>query len=95
MSDFKEPKQAKLVDSKWIDVKVTYRDPNNETPIVKVGGNHVIINGKMTIKHYTMKVDEIVNLPEPFVKDLQSRSHVIKGKKGIPQKVPILSVEIV
>ena len=92
MSDSKT-KVVKLEDSKWIDVIVTYRDPNNETPVVKVGGNNVVIDGKMTIKHYTMQVGEQVTLPECFVKDLEYRSHVIKGRNGLPKKVPILSVE--
>jgi len=85
----------KRPDTEFKKVIVTYRDPNNETPIVKVGGNNVIIDNVMTIKHYTMLVDEIVSLPVTFIEDLKNRSHVIKGKNGQPQKVPILQVETV
>jgi len=94
MSDSKTTTK-KRPDTEFKEVIVTYRDPNNETPIVKVGGNNVVINNKMTIKHYTMKVNEIVSLPVTFIEDLKNRSHVIKGQNGQPKKVPILSVDMV
>ncbi len=85
----------KRPDTEFKEVIVTYRDPNNETPIVKVGGNNVIIDDEMTIKHYTMQVNEVVSLPVTFIEDLKNRSHVIKGQDGQPKKVPILLVEAV
>ena len=83
---------TKLKDTEWKKVKVTYRDPENESVAVKVGGNNVVINGKRVLKQYTLEVDKEVELPVTFIKDLKNRFEMRKKGDEVV-KVPTLLVE--
>jgi hypothetical protein len=72
--------EKKLKDTEFKKVVVTYRDPDNESTAVKVGGNNVIIDGKRVLKQYTVEVGKEVELPVPFIEDLKKR--VEMRKKG-------------
>ena len=83
----------KLQDTEWKKVVVTFRDPDNESKAVKVGGNDVVINGKRVLKQYTIEVGKEVELPVTFIKDLKGRFEVRKKPNGELVEVPTLFVE--
>ena len=83
----------KVEDTKFVAVVISNRNPESEERSCFVGGNNIIINGKPTIKHYTVQLNEEVSLPEPFIKQLKERSMVGKGKDGKIARVPLFVVE--
>jgi len=84
---------AKLKDSVWKKVKVSFRKPEEETEVINVGGNDVIIDGKKVLKQYKFKVNTEVELPESFVEQLKRRFRVMKDKDDNIIKLPIFFVE--
>jgi hypothetical protein len=86
---------SKLVDSKWIDVKVTFRNPDEMTEVINVGGNDVVIKGKKTLKQFKLQAGKKVNLPECFVDQLKRRFRVAKDKDDNIVEIPIFFVETV
>ena len=84
---------AKLKDSVWKKVKVSFRNPEEETEVINVGGNDVIIDGKKVLKQYKFKVNTEVELPESFVEQLKRRFRVMKDKDDNIIKLPIFFVE--
>ena len=84
---------AKLVNSTWKKVKVSFRNPEEETEVINVGGNDVIIDGKKVLKQYKFKVNTEVELPESFVEQLKRRFRVMKDKDDNIIKLPIFFVE--
>ena len=84
---------TKLKDTEFKKVIITYKDPDNETPVVKIGGNDVVVNGKRVLKQYTARVDQEVELPVTFIQKLKDRYEMKKRKNGEPYKSKILVVE--
>ena len=82
----------KLVDSKYISVKGSQRNPDDERVSGFVGGV-VIKDGTAGIKHYRFQLDEEISIPEDFVTQLKNRSMVGKAKDGTRAYVPIYLVE--
>lgn len=72
---------------------VTFRDPDNESKAVRVGGNDVVIKGKRVLKQFTLEVGKEVELPVTFIKDLKGRFEIRKKPNGDLIKVPTLFVE--
>ncbi len=85
--------EKKLVNTKFVTVVVTNRNPETETVSGFVGGNNVVIDGKPTIKHYRFQLGEEISIPENFVAQLKNRSQVAKDKKGNRINVPLYLVE--
>ncbi len=85
----------KIVDTKFIKVKVSDRNPDTQSQSIFVGGNNVIINGEPTIKHYRIQPDKTVELPASFVDQLKARAQVGKDKAGNRVMVPLYLVEAV
>ena len=86
-------KIAKLENTKFIEVVVTNRNTESETRSTFVGGNNIVIDGSKEIKHYTVQLEEKVSLPEPFVKQLEDRAYIIRGKDGKEKSIKIFVVE--
>ena len=83
-------------DTPFIKVIVENRNPEAESQSTFVGGNNVVIKGKKNIKHYRIQLGKEVELPEPFVKQLKDRAHVIKdSKSGKLINVPLFVIETV
>ncbi len=84
---------SKLVESKFTKVIVRNRNPEAEAMSTFVGSNNIVINGKKEIKHYRLQLDKEVELPEPCIDQLKTRSMVVKGKDGETKRVPMFLVE--
>ena len=84
---------AKKQDTEWKKVKVSFRDPNEDTKVVNVGGNDVIIDGKMTLKQFKLQVGKVVELPVTFIEQLKNRYRVAKDDDDNIIKIPTLFVE--
>ncbi len=88
-------KVAKVTNTKFIKVKVSNRNTEDERGSTWIGGNNVIIDGKPTIKHYRIELDKVVELPESFVDQLKARSTVVQGKNKTTKKIPLFVVEVI
>jgi hypothetical protein len=84
---------AKIQDTEWRNVKVTFRDPNETTKVVNVGGNDVIIDGKKTLKQFKLQVGKTVKLPVTFIEQLKKRFRVVKDENDNVVEIPIHFVE--
>ena len=80
-----ETKKPKLIDDKWKKVIVSHRTDIIESPQTTVGGS-VVIDGKIEVRHYHVKLGEVVELPESYIKQLKNRAILVKGPDGQPQK---------
>jgi hypothetical protein len=85
--------EKKLENTEFKKVIITYKDPENETPIVKIGGNDVVVNGKRVLKQYTARVEQEVELPVTFIEKLKNRFEMKKRKNGVEYRSKILNVE--
>jgi hypothetical protein len=83
----------KQADTPYKKVKITFRDQNNEKPIIHAGTNNVVENGKLTLKRYRIRPGEAVELPETVVQMLKDRFKVVKDKSGNSKHLPIYFVE--
>jgi hypothetical protein len=84
---------AKTADTEWKKVKVSFRDPNEQTDVINVGGNNLIINGKKTLKQFKFRPDTEVELPVTFIEQLKRRYRVMKDKNDNIIELPIFFVE--
>jgi hypothetical protein len=84
---------AKPADTEWKNVKVTFRDPNEQTKVINVGGNDVIIDGKKTLKQFKLQAGKAVKLPVTFIEQLKKRFRVVTDEDDNIIEVPIHFVE--
>ena len=84
---------AKLADSKYVKVKITFRNPDLERPTISAATNRVIENGNMTLKSYRIKPGAEVELPEPVVDMLSERYYIVKDNRGKEQRLPMYFIE--
>ena len=80
-------------DTEFKSVKVTYRDTDNDNGTIRVATNNIVIDGKLTLKQYRIKVDEEVSLPVTVIKMLKDRYEIRKDKKDKRVKVKTIVVE--